>query len=101
MRNLRSGVKKPKYGELTFCGLNDPSGSITLTVAEPASKVSRMILRPRLMLIWRTLGVRSTVGSGVVVEASVPTPSRPYFSSPIVKGKPKVAPEVKSNETAI
>ena len=75
MRNLRSGVKKPKNSEFTFWGFHAPSGSMTLTVADPASKVSRMMLRPRLIVIWRTLGVRSTVGSGVVVEASVPTPS--------------------------
>jgi hypothetical protein len=53
------------------------------------------------MLICLTLGVRSTVGSGVVVEANVPVPRTPYFSSPIVKGYPKVAPDVKSKDTAI
>jgi hypothetical protein len=53
------------------------------------------------MLIERTSGVKSTVGSGVVEEASVPVPNTPYLISPIVKGYPKVAPEVKSKDTEI
>ena len=58
------------------------------------------MFRPLRMLIWRTWSLRSTTGIGTVEEASVPTPpSTPNFSSPIVKGYPNVAEELKSKLT--
>jgi hypothetical protein len=39
------------------------------------------------------------IGVGTVEAASVPVPKIPYLASPIVKGKLKVAPELKSKLT--